>query len=89
LQKHAACLRHVERRGLPLDKTKSGSQQVEGYGDVSILIPLSNLNFEKFKLVEKDSLLNSQLRVKYSDSVNPANNYARSRQWTFGIEVMK
>jgi hypothetical protein len=74
---------------LPLDKTKSGSQQVEGYGDVSILIPLSNLNFEKFKLVEKDSLLNSQLRVKYSDSVNPANNYARSRQWTFGIEVMK
>jgi hypothetical protein len=74
---------------LPLDKTKSGSQQVEGYGDVSILIPLSNFNFNGFQIVQKDNLLNSQLRLKYSDSVNQTNNYARSRQWTFGIEIMK
>jgi hypothetical protein len=74
---------------LPLDKTKVGSQQVEGYGDASILIPLSNLDFPKVPLVAKDNLLNSQVRVEYSDSVNAANNYARSRQWSVGIEVMK
>lgn len=74
---------------LPLDKTKAGSQQAEGYGDVSILIPLSNLNFKNLALVEKDGLLNSQIHIRYSDSVNPANNYARTRAWSFGIEVMK
>jgi len=74
---------------LPLDKTKAGSQQAEGYGDASILIPLSNLDFPKVPLVSKDNLLNSQIRVEYSDSVNAANNYARSRQWSVGIEVMK
>jgi hypothetical protein len=74
---------------LPLDHTKTGSQQVEGYGDVSILIPLSNLNFKKFQMVSADGLLNSQIHIKWSDSVNAANNYARTRQWTFGIEVMK
>ena len=74
---------------LPLDKTARGSQQFEGYGDVSILVPLSNLNFNKFNFVQQDNLLSSQLHIEYSDSVNAANNYARSRQWTFGIEVMK
>lgn len=74
---------------LPLDQTKAGSQKAEGYGDVSFLIPLSNLTFEKFQLVEKDKLLNSELTIKYSDSVNAANNYVRSRQWTFGISVIK
>jgi len=74
---------------LPYDKTKTGSQQVEGYGDASLLIPLSNLDFANFPIIRKDNLLNSQLRIEYSDSVNSANNYARSRQWTFGIEVMK
>ncbi len=74
---------------LPLDKTKTGNQQVEGYGDASILVPLSNLDFANLPLVQKDNLLNSQLHIEYSDSVNAANNYARSRQWTFGIEVIK
>jgi hypothetical protein len=74
---------------LPVDKTKAGSRQDEGYGDVSLLIPLSNLNFKDFGLVSKDGLLNSEIQIEYSDSVNAANNYARSRQWTFGIEVMK
>jgi len=74
---------------LPVNHTKRGSQQVEGYGDGSILIPLSNLNFKKFQIVSADGLLNSQIHIKWSDSVNAANNYARTRQWTFGIEVMK
>jgi hypothetical protein len=30
-----------------------------------------------------------QVRIKYSDAVNAANNYARSKQWTFGIEALK
>ncbi len=74
---------------LPLDKTKARSEKVEGYGDISILIPLSNLNFSDFQLVQADGLLNSQIHIKWSDSVNAANNYARTRQWTFGIEIMK
>jgi len=74
---------------LPLDKTKAGSEEAEGYGDISILIPLSNLNFGDFQIVKADGLLNSQIHIKWSDSVNAANNYARTRQWTFGIEVMK
>lgn len=74
---------------LPLDKTKSGSEKADGYGDVSILIPLSNLNFRDFQLVQSGGLLNSQIHIKWADSVNAANNYARTRQWTFGIEVMK
>ena len=74
---------------LPLDETKAGSEKADGYGDVSILIPLSNLNFRDFQLVQSDGLLNSQIHIKWSDSVNAANNYARTRQWTFGIEVMK
>jgi hypothetical protein len=72
---------------LPLDKTKAGNEKVEGYGD--ILIPLSDLNFSAFQIVKADGLLNSQIHIKWSDSVNAANNYARTRQWTFGIEVMK
>jgi hypothetical protein len=74
---------------LPLDKTKAGSEEAEGYGDISILVPLSNLNFGDFQIVKADGLLNSQIHIKWSDSVNAANNYARTRQWTFGIEVMK
>lgn len=74
---------------LPLDTTTAGSQRAEGSGDFSILIPFSNLNFEKFRLIEKDGLLNSELSIRYSDTVNPACNYVRSKQWTFGIQVMK
>jgi hypothetical protein len=74
---------------LPLDDTKAGSEKAEGYGDISILIPLSNLNFSDFQLVKSDGLVNSQIHIKWSDAVNAANNYARTRQWTFGIEVMK
>jgi hypothetical protein len=74
---------------LPLDKTKAGSEEAEGYGDISILIPLTDLNFNSFQLVKADGLVNSQIHIKWSDSVNAANNYARTRQWTFGIEVMK
>jgi hypothetical protein len=74
---------------LPLDETKAGSEKIEGYGDISILIPLSNLSFSDFQLIKADGLLNSQIHIKWSDSVNAANNYARTRQWTFGIEVMK
>ena len=40
--------------------------------DVSILIPLSNLNFRDFQLVQSDGLLNSQIHIKWSDSVNAA-----------------
>jgi hypothetical protein len=76
---------------LPLDLTKAGHQQVQGYGDVSILIPLSGLSFAAkiFPFITTNDPMKSQIRIKYSDTVNPANNYARSRGWTYGIELIK
>jgi hypothetical protein len=74
---------------LPLDMTKLGSQRAEGYGDVSFLVPLSDIPFKFLGALISNNSTNSQIRIKYADSVNAANNYARTRQWTFGIEVMK
>ena len=76
---------------LPLDLTKRGTQRAEGYGDVSILVPLKGLQFVSRFLpyLTSSDPTKAQIRIKYSDSVNAANNYARSRQWTYGIELMK
>jgi hypothetical protein len=76
---------------LPLDLTPAGNQRVEGYGDVSILIPLSGLSFASkiFPYLTTNDPAKSQIRIKYSDSVTPTNNYARSKQWTYGIELIK
>ena len=76
---------------LPLDLTSRGSQRVEGYGDISILIPLSSLAFGKGVLpyLTSGDYTKSRIRVKYADSVNAANNYVRSKTWTYGIEITK
>lgn len=76
---------------LPLDLTKSGSQEVKGYGDGSLLIPLENFSFasKMFSYVTSGDPPKYRVRVKYSDAVNAANNYARSKQWTYGIELIK
>jgi hypothetical protein len=76
---------------LPLDLTAEKHQRVEGYGDVSILIPLSGLSFAAkiFPYLTSGDPAKSQIRIKYADSVNAANNYARSKQWTYGIELIK
>lgn len=76
---------------LPLDLTASKSQRVDGYGDVSILVPLTDFSFASTALtyVTKGDPMKFQLRIKYGDTVNAANNYARTRQWTFGIEALK
>lgn len=74
---------------LPLDKTKLGSQRAEGYGDISFLIPLSDIPFKFVANLVSNNSTNSQIRIKYADAVNSANNYARSKEWTLGIEVIK
>jgi len=76
---------------LPLDLTSKGNQRVEGYGDVSILIPLSSLKFASGILpyVTSNDPAKSRIRIKYSDTVNAANNYIRSKAWTYGIELIK
>jgi hypothetical protein len=76
---------------LPLELTAEKHQRVEGYGDVSILIPLSGLSFASkiFPYLTSGDPAKSQIRIKYADSVNAANNYARSKQWTYGIELIK
>jgi hypothetical protein len=76
---------------LPLDVTKHGTRKAEGYGDVSILVPLSDFSVASKELtyVTKTDPTKFQLRIKYTDAINPSNNYARTRGWTFGIEALK
>jgi len=76
---------------LPLDLTASKSQRVEGYGDISILIPLTDFAVASKQLTYVTGGSNStkfQLRIKYADAVNATNNYARTKQWTVGIEAL-
>jgi len=76
---------------LPFDLTSQKSQKVEGYGDISILVPLASFSFASKALtfVTKGDPVKYQVRVKYADSVNAVNNYARTKQWTYGIELLK
>lgn len=75
---------------LPLDLTPLKNERAEGYGDVSILIPLAGFKFVShiFPLIGVDDPTKAQIRIKWEDSVNAANNYTRTRQWTYGIEIM-
>jgi hypothetical protein len=76
---------------LPLDLTTRGTQKFEGYGDVSILIPLSDFSVASSELlaVTKTDPTKFQVRIKWTDAVNAANGYARTRGWTFGLEAIK
>jgi hypothetical protein len=76
---------------MPLDLTASKSQRVEGYGDASLLIPLAGLSFASkiFPYLTTNDPAKSQIRIKYSDAVNASNNYTRSKEWTYGFEVIK
>jgi hypothetical protein len=76
---------------LPLDRTSRGTQKFEGYGDVSILIPLSDFSVASSELltVTKTDPTKFQIRIKWTDAVNAANGYARTRGWTFGLEAIK
>jgi hypothetical protein len=73
---------------LPLEDTSKGSQRAEGSWDYSFLVPLSN--FAHIPYVKEDTQsAQMQIRIKYEDSISPANNYARSKKWVFGVEMMK
>ena len=76
---------------LPLDLTTKGTQKAEGYGDVSLLIPLSDFSVaaQQLNYITKGNSTKFQVRIKYTDAVNQTNNYARTRGWTFGIEALK
>jgi hypothetical protein len=73
---------------LPLDETSKGTQRVEGYWDYSFLIPLTDFANIPFTTLDPQTL-KTQLRIKYEDSVSPANNYARSKKWSFAFELVK
>jgi hypothetical protein len=62
---------------LPQDLTKSRSQRAEGYGDISILMPLQMLSFASsaFPYFTSSDPAKVQIRIKYADSVN-------LRHWT-------
>jgi hypothetical protein len=76
---------------LPLDLTTAKTQRFEGYGDASILLPLAGFGMfsRLFPYLTSSDPTKTQIQIKYSDSVNAANNYARSRGWTFGFQALK
>ena len=76
---------------LPQDLTKSRSRRAEGYGDISILMPLQMLSFASSAspYFTSSDPAKIQIRIKYANSVNQANNYARAKTWTYGIEMIK
>jgi hypothetical protein len=74
---------------LPLQLTSQGNQRAEGYGDVSFLIPISDFQRPLSLVSFGSQALLSQFRIEYADSVSPANNYTRTKKWSFGVELIK
>lgn len=76
---------------LPLDATKPHNARVETYEDGTLMISLSEFGFvtKYVPFILSGSAAGSQVVIKYSDDVTPANNYVRSVSWTFGIQVAK
>jgi hypothetical protein len=54
-------------------------------------MPLQMLSFASstFPYFTSSDPAKIQIRIKYADSVNQANNYARAKTWTYGIEMIK
>lgn len=77
---------------LPFDQTKSvgGRSRFEAAGDVSLLIPLSKLDFlPGTRFLTTVDPAHARVRIKYAAGANPANGFLHSRQTSFGIEVIK
>lgn len=74
---------------LPLDLTVAGSQRVEGYGDFSFLVPVTDFQWPFIPKAFPGQALQTQFRIKYEDSVSVTNNYARTKKWSFGVELIK
>jgi hypothetical protein len=75
----------------PAGPHASTSQRVEGYGDISILVPFTDFAVASKQLTYVTGGGDStkfQLRITFVDAVNAANNYARTKQWTIGIEAL-
>ncbi len=75
---------------LPFDQTKpAGRQRFEGYGDASVLIPLSRLTFlgPALTFLTSNDPNKARIRVKYSAGANDANGFKHFRLWSYGIEV--
>jgi hypothetical protein len=74
---------------LPLDLTSKGNQRVEGYGDFSFLVPLTDFQWPFVPQALSKQALQTQFRIKYADAVSATNNYARTKKWSFGVELIK
>jgi hypothetical protein len=73
---------------LSLETTSKGSQRAEGYWDASVLVPMTDfVGIPYTTLDSKTQISQMRLRIKYEDSVNQANNYARTKKWSFGLEL--
>jgi len=76
---------------LPFERNgkNSNASLFQGYGDVSLLIPLNP--FQRFPIVSflTSNPSGARVRIKYSDGANAANGFKHSHQVTYGIEIVK
>jgi len=75
---------------LPFDQTAAsgGKQRLEGASDVSLVIPISKLNFLKgLPFLSKGDSGNAQIRIKYSAGANEADGFKHSTHLSYGVEV--
>lgn len=64
--------------------------RVEGYFEISLLVPLTKLQFEGAALViDEKSKAKQRVRLKYSNGANEANSFLHSSQLSIGMEVIK
>jgi hypothetical protein len=76
----------------PRDRNALGQriERLEGYFEVSVLVPITKFQFTGSALVSDDaSKAKQRIRIKYSVGANEANAFLHSSQISLGVEIIK
>jgi hypothetical protein len=76
---------------IPNDEKANGStmKRLEGYFEISLLVPITKLNFQAFALAGSSKVLKQRMRIKYAAGANEANGWKHFSQLTIGVEAIK
>jgi hypothetical protein len=75
---------------MPNDGKANGSsmKRLERYLEISLLVPITKLNFQAFALAGSSKDLKQRMRVKYAAGANEANGWKHFSQLTIGVEAI-
>jgi hypothetical protein len=71
------------------DMFNKRKDRLEGLLEVSLLVPLTKLNFSGSQLLETGGSATQRIRIKYSIGANDANGFKHSKQLSLGVEMIK